>query len=138
MEEATDLTREQFDALAKRHPPITFQLSREDHKALLHASSATPDYIAPSRVPSRQERVNAEWERVGKAMRFDPKTARPIPGQNARFFTAVPLDSPAERLASAKAKKREELVVKRAQLYEGIRGAEKAIAKIDRELEALR
>lgn len=68
-----------------------YEMTEADLAALLAAMKPVPAIALNCGSPqSVQERANAAWARLGKAMGFDPMTVRPT-GMGDRFFSAEPV-----------------------------------------------
>ena len=67
-----------------------FKMSPADMAELLEAYKPVPAIMLHYGLsPSPQENANRAWQRLGEKMGFDGTTARPVPGKDARFFTAI-------------------------------------------------
>lgn len=75
-------------------------LSEDDLKVILAACKPTLVLFLSGGTPmgsSQQENANRAWAELGKRMRFDHMTVRPIAGKDQRFFTAVPSETETQR-----------------------------------------
>ncbi len=68
-----------------------FEMTKEQHKKLLSACEPIPMIMLQCGIlSSPQEKANAAWKALGKEMGFEHMSVKPIPGQPATIFTAVP------------------------------------------------
>lgn len=67
-----------------------FEMSPADMAELLEACKPVPAIMLQcGPVSSPQENANRAWQKLGEKMGFDGATARPVPGKDVRFFTAL-------------------------------------------------
>jgi hypothetical protein len=68
-----------------------YQMTAEDHAALLDACKPTPVMFLSGGLPmhdSPQENANCAWQRLGDKLGFDHMTVRPVSGKGTDYFTA--------------------------------------------------
>ena len=79
------------------YPRVEYELSEEDHAALLEACQPVPYIVVGGYPPSSpQQNANAAWAALGRKMGFNGGTVQPVVGKSQRFFTAVPLETGAQ------------------------------------------
>ena len=79
------------------YPRVEYEMSEEDHAALLEACKPVPYIVVGGHPPSSpQQNANAAWAALGRKMGFNGGTVQPVVGKPQRFFTAVPLETGAQ------------------------------------------
>ena len=79
------------------NPRVDYEMTQEDLDTILDACKPVPCMMIGNSTPSSpQENANRAWERLGKKMGFDSKTARPS-NKGSRFFSAVPSETETQK-----------------------------------------
>lgn len=74
-----------------------YEMTAEDHAALLEACKPTPVMFLSGGMPmsdSPQENANRAWAKLGLKMGFNSTTVEPISGKSSTFFRAEPAADP--------------------------------------------
>ncbi len=82
------------------YPRTNYEMTEADLDALLKACDPVPYMIVGGMEPSSpQENANRAWAALGAKMGFDSMSVEPISGKGMRFFTAVPTENEAQKVA---------------------------------------
>jgi len=79
------------------NPRINYEMTEADLVKILDACKPTPAMWGSGGAKlfdSPQENANRAWKELGDRMGFDAMTVQPVEGRGARFFTAVPTETP--------------------------------------------
>ena len=81
------------------YPRTNYEMTEIDMKELMEAMQPVPVMkIGNYAPPSVQVNANRAWERLGKKMGFDYETVQPRQGYGTRFFTAIPSETPEQKI----------------------------------------
>lgn len=88
---------------------IEYLMTPDEFKAFKEACTEIPIAVAgdPNSAKRRaQQRAREFWKTMGERYSFDPTSSEPVPGKHFGYFTAVPIEPPADDVTDAVIKDR--------------------------------